>query len=94
MSVPFVMFDWCVKSNCFKSSFFPGRYDLIIDLSIYLRHVGEELHTFHPTRPLVRWSRVENRFASRKGGSNDVDAVIPNARFFVTAYISISVKLI
>lgn len=40
---------------------------------------------FHPTRPPVKWSNVEKRFASRNGGSNDVDDVIPNARFLVTA---------
>lgn len=40
---------------------------------------------FHPTRPLVKWSKVENRLASRNGGSKDVDAVIPKARFLVTA---------
>jgi hypothetical protein len=27
---------------------------------------------------------VEKRFASRNGGSNEVDAVIPKARFVVT----------
>ena len=32
----------------------------------------------------MTWSKVEKRFASRKGGSNEVDAVIPKARFFVT----------
>lgn len=35
-------------------------------------------------RPFVTWSKVENRFASRKGGSNEVDAVIPKAKFVVT----------
>lgn len=35
-------------------------------------------------RPFVTWSRVEKRFASRKGGSNEVDAVIPKAKFVVT----------
>jgi hypothetical protein len=40
---------------------------------------------FHPKRPPVRWSRVENRLARRNGGSKEVDAVIANERFFVTA---------
>lgn len=35
-------------------------------------------------RPLVTWSRVEKRFASKKGGSNEVDAVMPKASFVVT----------
>ena len=39
-------------------------------------------------RPFVTWSKVEKRFASRKGGSNDVDAVIPKARLVVTAAIA------
>lgn len=40
---------------------------------------------FQPTRPWVKWSKLENRFASKKGGSKDVEAVIPKAKFFVTA---------
>lgn len=44
-----------------------------------------EVTMFHPMRPLVRWSSVEKRFARRNGGSNEVEAVIPNARFLVTA---------
>jgi hypothetical protein len=32
----------------------------------------------------VTWSKVEKRFASRNGGSKEVDAVIPKASFFVT----------
>lgn len=44
-----------------------------------------EVTMFHPMRPLVRWSSVEKRFARRNGGSKEVDAVIPNARFLVTA---------
>ena len=47
-----------------------------------------EVTIFHPNRPSVRWSRVENRFARRKGGSKDVEAVIANARFLVTAAIA------
>lgn len=43
---------------------------------------------FQPMRPRVKWSRVENRFASKKGGSKDVDAVMPKARFLVTAAIA------
>ena len=41
-------------------------------------------------RPFVTWSKVEKRFASRKGGSNEVDAVIPKARFVVTYNTKIS----
>jgi len=40
---------------------------------------------FQPIRPLVRWSSVENRLASRNGGSKVVLAVMPNARFLVTS---------
>lgn len=39
---------------------------------------------FQPIRPFVRWSRVEKRLARRKGGSKEVEAVMPKARFFVT----------
>lgn len=47
-----------------------------------------EVTMFQPIRPLVKWSRVLNRFARRKGGSNEVDAVIPKARLVVTAAIA------
>ena len=40
-------------------------------------------------RPFVTWSKVEKRFASRNGGSNEVDAVMPKARFVVTYNIRI-----
>lgn len=59
-----------------------------------------EVTIFQPKRPFVRWSRVEKRLARRKGGSNEVDAVIPNVRFLVTAaiadsgYIVYSVRVI
>jgi hypothetical protein len=33
---------------------------------------------FQPSRPLVKWSNVEKRLASKKGCSNEVDAVMPN----------------
>jgi hypothetical protein len=29
---------------------------------------------FQPSRPLVKWSNVEKRLASKKGCSNEVDA--------------------
>lgn len=47
-----------------------------------------EVTMFQPSRPLVKWSNVEKRLASKKGCSNEVDAVMPNARFFVTAAIA------
>ena len=47
-----------------------------------------EVTIFQPIRPWVKWSNDEKRFASKNGGSKDVDAVIPNARFFVTAAIA------
>lgn len=43
---------------------------------------------FQPKRPLVKWSKLENRFANRNGGSNEVDAVMANDRFLVTAAIA------
>lgn len=43
---------------------------------------------FQPTRPCVKWSKVENRLASKNGGSKDVEAVIPKAKFLVTAAIA------
>ena len=49
----------------------------------------QEVTMFQPIRPFVRWSRVENRLASRKGGSKEVDAVIPNASLLVTAAIAL-----
>lgn len=44
-----------------------------------------EVTMFQPMRPLVMWSRVERRLARRKGGSNEVDAVMAKVRFLVTA---------
>ena len=45
----------------------------------------QEVTIFQPIRPFVKWSNVEKRFAAKNGGSKDVDEVIPNARFLVTA---------
>jgi len=44
---------------------------------------------FQPIRPPVKWSSVEKRFARRKGGSKEVEAVIPKARFLVTAAMAL-----
>lgn len=49
----------------------------------------QEVTMFQPIRPLVKWSRVEKRFARTKGASNVVEAVIPKARFFVTAAMAL-----
>ena len=43
---------------------------------------------FHPKRPPVRWSRVENLFASTAGCSKVVLVVIANPRFLVMAAIA------
>lgn len=51
-----------------------------VDGNAELKH----MRTYQPIRPPVRWSRVEKRFASRNGGSNDVLAVMPKDKFFVT----------
>lgn len=40
---------------------------------------------FHPNRPCVIWSSVENRLASRNGASEEVDEVMAKVRCFVTA---------
>lgn len=40
---------------------------------------------FQPNRPWVKWSRLENLFARRNGGSKDVEAVIAKLKFLVTA---------
>ena len=45
----------------------------------------QEVTMFQPILPLVKWSRVEKRLASKNGGSNEVDEVIPKAKFLVTA---------
>ena len=50
----------------------------------------QEVTMFQPIRPLVKWSSVEKRFASKNGCSNVVDEVIPKARFFVTAAIAVT----
>lgn len=44
---------------------------------------------FQPILPWVKWSSVEKRLASRNGGSNEVEAVMPKARFFVTAAMAV-----
>lgn len=49
----------------------------------------QDVTMFQPILPLVKWSSVENRFARRKGGSKEVDAVMPKARFFVTAAMAV-----
>ena len=49
-----------------------------------------EVTMFHPKRPFVRWSRVENRFATMYGDSYDVDVVIAKPKFFVTAAIAVT----
>lgn len=43
---------------------------------------------FQPNRPFVKWSRVENRLAKRKGCSKEVEAVIAKDKFLVTAAIA------
>jgi hypothetical protein len=40
---------------------------------------------FQPNRPPVKWSSVLKRLARRKGGSNEVEAVMAKLRRFVTA---------
>jgi hypothetical protein len=47
-----------------------------------------EVTMFHPNRPCVIWSSVENRLASRNGTSEEVDEVIAKVRCFVTAAIA------
>jgi hypothetical protein len=47
-----------------------------------------EVTMFHPKRPCVIWSSVENRLASRNGTSEEVDEVIAKVRCFVTAAIA------
>lgn len=44
-----------------------------------------EVTMFHPNRPCVIWSSVENRLASRNGASEEVDEVMAKVRCFVTA---------
>lgn len=43
-----------------------------------------EVTMFHPNRPPVRWSNVENLFATTYGASYEVEVVIANPRFLVT----------
>jgi hypothetical protein len=49
----------------------------------------QEVTMFQPIRPLVKRPSVLKRLANRKGGSKDVEAVIPNARLLVTAAIAV-----
>lgn len=49
----------------------------------------QDVTMFQPILPLVKWSRVEKRFASRNGGSKEVEDVMPKARDFVTAAIAV-----
>ena len=52
-------------------------------------HTSKKLvTTFQAILPFVRWSKVEKRLASRKGGSYVVDAVTPNESDFVTEAIA------
>ena len=44
---------------------------------------------FQPKRPWVKWSKVENLLASKKGGSNEVDAVMAKLKFLVTAAMAV-----
>lgn len=48
-----------------------------------------DVTTFQPIRPFVKWSSVEKRFASKKGCSKEVEAVMPKARFLVTAAMAL-----
>lgn len=67
---------WAYRSSC----------SIGVSMPIALKaDFFHEVTMFHPIRPFVRWSRVENRLASKKGGSKEVEAVMPNARFLVTA---------
>ena len=47
-----------------------------------------EVTIFHPNRPPVRWSKVENLFATTYGASYEVEVVIANPRFLVTDAIA------
>lgn len=49
----------------------------------------QDVTMFQPTRPPVKWSRVDNLLASRKGGSNEVDAVMAKVKFLVTAAMAL-----
>lgn len=49
----------------------------------------QDVTMFHPKRPPVRWSSVENLLARRNGGSKDVEAVMAKERFLVTAAMAL-----
>ena len=84
------MFNRGINANGFERCLFPTGYNVpsgrvrksAKHFSYYMGH-GYGSYT-HPMRPFVTWSKVEKRFASRKGGSNEVDAVIPKAKLVVT----------
>lgn len=44
---------------------------------------------FQPNRPPVRWSRVENLFATTYGASYEVEVVMANPKFWVTDAIAV-----
>lgn len=47
-----------------------------------------EVTIFHPNRPPVKWSKVENLFATMYGASYEVEVVIANPKFLVTEAIA------
>lgn len=92
LKVALVVLNRRVDAYCFERCFLPAcnnvpAASVISQCTIMNTKCSSRMET-HPMRPLVMWSKVEKRFASKKGGSNDVEAVIPNARFVVTAAIA------
>lgn len=49
----------------------------------------QDVTIFQPNLPPVKWSRVENRFATTYGASYDVDVVIANPKFLVTEAMAV-----
>jgi hypothetical protein len=83
LSVSLIMLYWTLNSDRFEGTLFPWCDD-IPNMKLVCLIQNSLNMQYHPIRPPVRWSRVEKRLASKNGGSNEVLAVIPNAKFFVT----------
>lgn len=80
-----IMLGQPLKANCPGSIIRPRRDDV---LTLLAPPQCSEWCLTQAILPPVTWSSVENRLASRKGGSNVVQEVTPNATLLVTAAIA------
>jgi len=78
-----------VQANGFESRFLPAGDNVPAFQMMLVSHVCRFTTQYLPILPLVKWSNEEKRFARRKGGSKDVEAVMAKDRFFVTAAMAL-----